>query len=85
MNEVVYYVLKHGRKAESSFDFNHSPVAAYLYENLSSDEVTEAIVKAQEFHEGKLDGDDFLKFFNPVVLEPIFKGVSEISWSRKIQ
>lgn len=85
INEVVFYVLKQGRKAASSFDFNHSPVAAYLYENLKEEEVRQSIKLAEEYHAGKLGAKAFLGFFRPEIIEPIIRGVSEISWSRKLK
>ena len=81
--DAVYEVLKNGRKAKSSFDFNHSPVSSYLFENLSSEEIQSSILLTQEFHEGKIDAQKFIHSFRPEILEPISKGVSEVSWSRK--
>jgi hypothetical protein len=82
INETVFYVLKQGRKAASSFDFSHSPVAAYLYEHLNDVEVKQAIQRAQEFHANKIDGKNFLNSFRSEVIDPIIRGVKEISWSR---
>ena len=82
-NKVVYQTLKTGRKDASSFDFKHSPVAAFIYENLSTEEMTKAIVLAREFHEKKIDLNSLLTHFRPEVLNPIIRGVGEVSWSRK--
>ena len=83
MNAVVYNVLKKGRNEKSSFDFNHSPLAAYLYENLSPDELKSSINLAHDFHHGKIDSNHYIKSFRSELIKPIVKGVSEISWSRK--
>jgi len=85
MNEVVFEVLKKGRKAKSSFDFNHSPIAAFLYENMTAEEVKTLIMKAQEFHEAKLSSEQFINSFRKELLQPITNGLSEISWSRKLK
>ena len=85
MNEVVYDVLKKGRKAKSSFDFNHSPIAAYLYESLPASESNLLILKAQEYLDAKITPEQYFASFRKELIQPILNGLSEISWSRKLR
>ena len=82
-NAAVYQVLRYGRKGESLFDFNHSPIGAFLYESLTDEEINLSIVSAQQFHEGKMDGKQFIASIRKEVIQLIANAVSEISWSRK--
>jgi hypothetical protein len=82
-NIIVHEILKFGRSRPAGFDFKHSPVGAFLYENMSPKEISESITMTNSLHEGNFDRKDFLLYFPSEILTPIIDGVAEMSWSRK--
>lgn len=82
-NADVHRLLDRGRAGYSRFDRNRSPIAAFVYSELSESEFAAAVVTAKNFFVGKVSAEEFLcGSLKKQVLQliPIF---AELAWTRK--
>lgn len=86
-DQVVYHILKSGRKTEAQFDTKTSPLAAYLNASLGDDRLAELLGSLKLVPMEEETALLILKSLSRDVLEVVAEALKKIAWSRssKIQ
>lgn len=86
-DQVVYHILKNGRKTESEFDTKQSPLAAYLMSSLGDERLTELLGSQKLIPLKEETALLILKFLPRDILEVVAEALKQIALSRssKIQ
>jgi hypothetical protein len=86
-DQVVYHILKNGRKTDAEFDTKQSPLAAYLMSSLGDERLTELLGSQKLVPMEEDTALLILKFLPRDVLEVVGEALKEIAVSRssKIQ
>ncbi|MFY7787361.1 MAG: hypothetical protein ACOVQA_05750, partial [Thermoflexibacteraceae bacterium] len=72
-----------GRTSPTSFDLQNSPLAAYLYANLSANARVNLLTQAKAFFKQEISPKEFLQYLPKDLLVNLVVAVSQIALSRK--
>jgi hypothetical protein len=81
--DIVYQLLAVGRTSPTSFDLQNSPLAAYLYANLSANARVNLLTQAKAFFKQEISPKEFLQYLPKDLLVNLVVAVSQIALSRK--
>ena len=76
-NPKVYEILKIGRALDTNFDLRNSPLATFIYEQMTDPELESLLHFSREFFNDKMSYDDYLAKFPPLILNTVAEACSQ--------
>lgn len=76
-NPKVYEILKIGRALDTNFDLRNSPLATFIYEQMSDEELESLLHSSREFFNDKMSYDAYLAKFPPLILSTVAEACSQ--------
>ena len=81
-NQEVVKLLKIGRTESSTFDLKHSPIAAFIYDRVSTDDFEKLIQFSRAFGTKQISAMDYLNNFSPKLICALLISLSKIAETR---
>jgi hypothetical protein len=81
-DSVVYSILAHGRRTETSFDIRQSPLAAYLYGWLGDEALTQVLKSKKMYPMEKDNSLELLACLPREAIENVAKNMAKVALSR---
>jgi hypothetical protein len=82
-HSVMYHLLEAGRSGDTSFDMKNSPLSLFVYKAMPPEKVSETLLRAEQFYDGRLSAHDFLMEIDPAVVQPIARASSIMVFTRR--
>lgn len=80
---TVYQLLESGRLSESSFDLKNSPLALFLYRQLTAEEFLERMSATRKLFAGEITGEDYLSGWKSGVRKPLLESLAQMVPTRR--
>jgi hypothetical protein len=83
-NEKVWRLLEFGRTKDTSFDMKRSPLSAYLYQAMGTQNTQKAVRAARDLFAKKISYDEFLQSIKPsFVISEIAQAIAHLAVTRR--
>jgi hypothetical protein len=82
-HSVIYHLLEAGRSSDTSFDMKNSPLSLFVYKSMPPQKISQSLMRAEEFFDGRLSAHDFLMELDPAVVQPIARASSIMVFTRR--
>jgi hypothetical protein len=81
-SSVIYKLLEAGRASDTNFDMRNSPLAFFLYNQLSQDQISNLLSNAKEMFDGKLEPRAFLEKLDASLVATVAKACAATVMTR---